>query len=75
MILYVYLYHLHRADFGGMDVYVKQILGSNNHDLFYTDSNVKVRCKYFLQDLNTQRYLLPERVQELHQNLCGTICE
>lgn len=23
-------------------MYVKQILGSANHDLFYTDSNVKV---------------------------------
>ncbi|KAJ8514465.1 hypothetical protein ONZ45_g8022 [Pleurotus djamor] len=26
------------ADYGGMDVYVKQILGSANHDLFYTDA-------------------------------------
>lgn len=29
------------ADYGGMDVYVKQVLGSNNHDLFYTDASVK----------------------------------
>ncbi|KAG9046156.1 hypothetical protein FS837_004951 [Tulasnella sp. UAMH 9824] len=28
------------SDYGGMDVYVKQILGSSNHDLFYTDASV-----------------------------------
>ena len=32
----------HRSDYGGMDVYVKQILGSNYHDLFYTDTRVIV---------------------------------
>ncbi|KAF9038214.1 CEL4a mannanase [Panaeolus papilionaceus] len=37
------------ADFGGMDVYVKQILGSNNHDLFYTDSNVKNAFKNYIK--------------------------
>ena len=32
------------ADYGGMDVYVKQINGSANHDFFYTDPNVNVRA-------------------------------
>ncbi|KAG8933833.1 hypothetical protein FRC02_011068 [Tulasnella sp. 418] len=36
------------ADYGGMDVYVKQILNSNNHDLFYTDSNVKAAFKKYI---------------------------
>ena len=30
------------SDYGGMDVYVKQILGSNNHDYFYTNAQVVV---------------------------------
>ena len=30
------------SDYGGMDVYVKQILNSANHDLFYTDASVIV---------------------------------
>lgn len=31
------------ADYGGMDVYTKQILGSSNdHDAFYTNDNIKV---------------------------------
>ncbi|PPQ65193.1 hypothetical protein CVT24_011377 [Panaeolus cyanescens] len=37
------------ADYGGMDVYVKQILGSNNHDLFYTDSKVKTAFKNYIK--------------------------
>ena len=32
------------SDYGGMDVYVKQINGSANHDYFYTDPNVVVRA-------------------------------
>jgi len=36
------------ADYGGMDVYVKQILGSSNHDLFYTDSSVKTAFKKYI---------------------------
>lgn len=32
-----------RSDYGGMDVYVRQILGANQpHDAFYTNTNVKV---------------------------------
>jgi mannan endo-1,4-beta-mannosidase len=31
------------SDFGGMDVYVKALTGSSNHDLFYTDAKVIVR--------------------------------
>jgi mannan endo-1,4-beta-mannosidase len=31
-----------------MDVYVKQILGSSNHDLFYTDSSVKTAFKKYV---------------------------
>ncbi|KAF8706097.1 glycosyl hydrolase 5 (cellulase A) family, partial [Rhizoctonia solani] len=36
------------SDYGGMDVYVKQILGSNNHDLFYTDATVKAAFKKYI---------------------------
>ncbi|KAG8746347.1 hypothetical protein FRC10_005336 [Ceratobasidium sp. 414] len=35
-------------DYGGMDVYVKQILGSSNHDLFYTDATVKAAFKKYI---------------------------
>ncbi|KAF8159938.1 CEL4b mannanase [Crassisporium funariophilum] len=38
-----------RADYGGMDVYVKQILGSANHDLFYTDASVKTAYKNYIK--------------------------
>jgi mannan endo-1,4-beta-mannosidase len=32
-----------RADYGGMDVYVNQIVGNGQpHDLFYTNTDVKV---------------------------------
>ncbi|KAG6919061.1 hypothetical protein DXG01_009314 [Tephrocybe rancida] len=37
------------ADYGGMDVYVKQILGSSNHDLFYTDSSVQNAFKNYVK--------------------------
>ncbi|KAG8914465.1 hypothetical protein FRC00_013340 [Tulasnella sp. 408] len=36
------------SDYGGMDVYVKQILGSSNHDLFYTDSSVIQAFKNYI---------------------------
>ncbi|CAE6357355.1 unnamed protein product, partial [Rhizoctonia solani] len=36
------------SDYGGMDVYVKQILNSNNHDLFYTDATVKAAFKRYI---------------------------
>ncbi|KAG8695701.1 hypothetical protein FRC08_007599 [Ceratobasidium sp. 394] len=36
------------ADYGGMDVYVKQIKNSANHDLFYTDSTVKAAFKKYI---------------------------
>ncbi|GAB1521348.1 hypothetical protein RhiTH_004442 [Rhizoctonia solani] len=36
------------SDYGGMDVYVKQILGSSNHDLFYTDAKVKAAFKSYI---------------------------
>ncbi|KIO30766.1 hypothetical protein M407DRAFT_20289 [Tulasnella calospora MUT 4182] len=36
------------ADYGGMDVYVKQILGSSNHDLFYTDASVIQAFKNYI---------------------------
>ncbi|CEL61066.1 putative mannan endo-1,4-beta-mannosidase A OS=Neosartorya fischeri (strain ATCC 1020 / DSM 3700 / FGSC A1164 / NRRL 181) GN=manA PE=3 SV=1 [Rhizoctonia solani AG-1 IB] len=36
------------ADYGGMDVYVKQLLGSDNHDLFYTDTTVKNAFKKYI---------------------------
>ncbi|KAF8951905.1 CEL4b mannanase [Flammula alnicola] len=36
------------SDYGGMDVYVKQILNSPNHDLFYTDTSVKTAYKNYI---------------------------
>ncbi|KAF5318796.1 hypothetical protein D9619_010785 [Psilocybe cf. subviscida] len=44
------------SDYGGMDVYVKQILNSANHDLFYTDSSVKAAYKSYIKTFVT-RYL------------------
>ena len=35
-------------DYGGMDFYVKQLLGSDNHDLFYTDATVKAAFKKYI---------------------------
>ncbi|KAF8199076.1 CEL4b mannanase [Pholiota molesta] len=37
------------SDYGGMDVYVKQILGSQNHDLFYTDASVQTAFKNYIK--------------------------
>ncbi|KAF8161065.1 CEL4a mannanase [Crassisporium funariophilum] len=37
------------ADYGGMDVYVKQILNSGNHDLFYTNAQVKTAFKNYIK--------------------------
>ncbi|RDB16956.1 putative mannan endo-1,4-beta-mannosidase F [Hypsizygus marmoreus] len=37
------------ADYGGMDVYVKQIADSANHDLFYTNSAVKTAFKNYIK--------------------------
>ncbi|KAF5323251.1 hypothetical protein D9619_013508 [Psilocybe cf. subviscida] len=37
------------SDYGGSDVYVKQILNSANHDLFYTDSSVKTAFKNYIK--------------------------
>ena len=32
-----------------MDVYVRQILNSGNHDLFYTDTSVKTAFKNYIR--------------------------
>ncbi|KAF8199077.1 mannanase [Pholiota molesta] len=37
------------SDYGGMDVYVKQILNSANHDLFYTDATVIAAYKNYIK--------------------------
>ncbi|KIP03911.1 glycoside hydrolase family 5 protein [Phlebiopsis gigantea 11061_1 CR5-6] len=37
------------SDYGGMDVYVKQILGSADHDLFYTDASVIAAYKNYIK--------------------------
>ncbi|KDQ27597.1 glycoside hydrolase family 5 protein [Pleurotus ostreatus PC15] len=37
------------SDYGGMDVYVQQITGSTNHDLFYTDAQVIAAYKNYVQ--------------------------
>ncbi|KDR70984.1 hypothetical protein GALMADRAFT_75662 [Galerina marginata CBS 339.88] len=44
------------SDYGGMDVYVKQILNSANHDLFYTDTSVKTAYKNYIKTF-VGRYL------------------
>lgn len=36
------------SDYGGMDVYVEQILGSTSHDLFYTNATVKAAYKNYI---------------------------
>ncbi|OSD06691.1 glycoside hydrolase family 5 protein [Trametes coccinea BRFM310] len=36
------------SDYGGMDVYVQQITGSADHDLFYTDANVIAAFKSYI---------------------------
>ena len=35
-------------DYGGMDVYVSQLLGSTDHSLFYTDETVKDAFKSYI---------------------------
>jgi mannan endo-1,4-beta-mannosidase len=40
---------VYRADYGGMDVYVKQIAGSANHDLFYTNAAVQTAFKNYIK--------------------------
>ncbi|KAI0743605.1 mannanase [Daedaleopsis nitida] len=42
------------SDYGGMDVYVKQILNSANHDLFYTDASVIAAFKSYVQTFVTR---------------------
>ncbi|KAG5732651.1 putative mannan endo-1,4-beta-mannosidase F [Termitomyces sp. T112] len=36
------------SDYGGMDIYVKQLLNSQNHDLFYTDATVQAAYKNYV---------------------------
>jgi mannan endo-1,4-beta-mannosidase len=36
------------GDYGGMDVYTKQIAGSANHDVFYTNTAVKTAFKNYI---------------------------
>ncbi|KAG6860679.1 hypothetical protein C0995_008671 [Termitomyces sp. Mi166 len=42
------------ADYGGMDVYVKQLLNSPNHDLFYTDATVQAAYKNYIKTFVTR---------------------
>ncbi|KAG8893560.1 hypothetical protein FRC00_010355, partial [Tulasnella sp. 408] len=42
------------SDFGGMDVYVKQILNSNNHDYFYSNSQVVNAYKNYVNTFVTR---------------------
>ncbi|KAF8883320.1 CEL4b mannanase [Gymnopilus junonius] len=37
------------SDYGGMDVYVEQLLNSPNHDLFYTDATVIAAFKNYVK--------------------------
>ncbi|KAH9931143.1 CEL4a mannanase [Epithele typhae] len=42
------------SDYGGMDVYVSQIAGSANHDLFYTNSAIQTAFKSYVQTFVTR---------------------
>ncbi|KAJ7594137.1 CEL4a mannanase [Mycena floridula] len=42
------------SDYGGMDVYVNQIAGSSNHDLFYTNANVIAAYKSYINTFVTR---------------------
>ncbi|KAG8953484.1 hypothetical protein FRC04_002326 [Tulasnella sp. 424] len=42
------------SDFGGMDVYVKQILNSNNHDYFYSNTQVVTAYKNYVNTFVTR---------------------
>ncbi|CAE6442833.1 unnamed protein product [Rhizoctonia solani] len=37
-------------EYGGMDVYVKQLLGKEEHDLFYTDDTVKAAYRNYIRE-------------------------
>jgi len=52
-IEYLQLNHgFFRADYGGMDVYVNQIVGNGQpHDLFYTDTDVKVGLNNLVMEI------------------------
>jgi len=66
-----------RADYGGMDVYVNQIVGNGQpHDLFYTNTDVKVGLNNLMTKIprSWSQYLI-ECIQELREDLCRSICE
>ncbi|KAG6884310.1 hypothetical protein C0993_012234 [Termitomyces sp. T159_Od127] len=42
------------SDYGGMDVYVRQLLNSQNHDLFYTDATVQAAFKDYVETFVTR---------------------
>ncbi|KAG6895607.1 hypothetical protein C0992_000377 [Termitomyces sp. T32_za158] len=42
------------SDYGGMDVYVRQLLNSQNHDLFYTDATVQAAFKNYVETFVTR---------------------
>ncbi|KAL4254228.1 glycosyl hydrolase 5 (cellulase A) family protein [Abortiporus biennis] len=37
------------SDYGGMDVYVQQLLGSSDHDYFYTNANVQAAYQNYVK--------------------------
>lgn len=60
-----------------MDVYVQQITGSTNHDLFYTDAQVIVSVRSDL--LQRCELNIPVRysgsIQKLRPDVCQPLCE
>lgn len=42
---------MRRSDYGGMDIYIQQILNSNDHDLFYTNANLRAAYKNYVKIL------------------------
>ncbi|KAH7339604.1 glycoside hydrolase superfamily [Rhizoctonia solani] len=60
------------SDYGGMDVYVKQILGSSNHDLFYTDATIKAAFKSYIKTWVTRYKDEPTIMAWKHWHMTGT---
>lgn len=57
------------SDYGGMDVYVSQITGTQNHDYFYTNANVIVCPRSHAKHGSRLTYTsLVGCIQELHTN-------
>ena len=57
------------SDYGGMDVYVSQITGTQFHDYFYTDADVIVRILCFKCGQCVVNMLLLGSFQVVHHSI------